>query len=108
MKTFVRPLAVLCLAALIGACASPYQAQMGALNNAYRHGQISRAEYDREMTRLQVNDAGYQQQNANTATAVAVGAAALGAAAIISNNNDHHHNHYYRPRYYNHGHHGRW
>ncbi len=101
MKKHLRLIALLCATALLGACVSPYQAQMGALNNAYRNGQISGEEYNREMTRLQVNDAGYQQQAANTATAVAVGAAAIGAAAIIANNNDHHHHNYYRGgRYY--------
>jgi len=94
MKKFLRPVALLCAAAFLGACVSPYQAQMGALHNAYMNGQMSQDEYNREMTRLQVNDAGYQQQAANTATAVAVGAAALGAAAIISNNNGHHHHHH--------------
>ncbi len=108
MKNFLRPVALLCAASMLVSCASPYQAQMGALNQAYANGQISRAEYDREMTRLQVNDAGYQQQNANTATAVAVGAAAIGAAAIIANNNDNHHNHYYYRRPYHHHHGGRW
>ena len=108
MKNFIRPVALLCAASMLVSCASPYQAQMGALNQAYSNGQISRAEYDREMTRLQVNDAGYQQQNANTATAVAVGAAAIGAAAIIANNNDNHHNHYYSRRPYHHHHGGRW
>lgn len=100
MKKLFRPVAVLCLAAFFGACVSPYQAQMGALHNAYMNGQMSQEEYNREMTRLQINDAGYQQQAANTATAVAVGAAAIGAAAIIANNNDghhHHHHRYYRP-----------
>lgn len=100
MKKIIRPTAALCVAAMMASCASPYQAQMGALNNAYQNGQISRSEYDREMTRLQVSDAGYQQQNANTATAVAVGAAALGAAAIISNNSGHRHHHYYGRPYY--------
>jgi len=107
MKKLLRPAALLCVAALLGACASPYQAQMGALHNAYMNGQVSRAEYDREMTRLQIDDAGYQQQSANTATAVAVGAAAIGAAAIISNNSHHnHHRRYYRPHYYHHRRHG--
>jgi len=95
MKKILRPVALLSIVAFLGACASPYQAQMGALHNAYMNGQISREEYDREMTRLQVNDAGYQQQSANTATALAVGAAAIGAAAIISNNNGHHHHHHH-------------
>lgn len=100
MKKFIRPVTALCIAALLGACASPYQAQMAAVDQAYRNGEISRSEYERRMTDLRIADAGQQQQNANTATAVAVGAAALGAAAIIANNNDdhHHHHHYYRPR----------
>ena len=107
MKKSFRFVGLLSVAALLGACVSPYQAQMGALHNAYMNGQVSRTEYDREMTRLQVNDAGYQQQSANTATAVAVGAVALGAAAIIANNNDgyhHRHHRYYRPHYYHHDH----
>ena len=72
---------------------------MGALHQAYSRGDISDYDYRQEMTRLQINDAGWQQSQANAATTAAVvGAVAIGAAAL-SNNNNHHHHHrgYYRP-----------
>jgi hypothetical protein len=97
MKKLIRPLTAVLTAALLVSCASPYQAQMGALHNAYMNGQISQTEYNREMARLQVNDAGWQQQNSNdVATGVAVGAVALGAAAILANDDHHHHRYYHR------------
>lgn len=99
MKKLFRPVALLCIAAVFTSCVSPYQAQMGALQQAHAAGDVSDAEYRREMARLQMNDAGWQQQNANTATTAAVvGVAALGAAAILDNN--HHHHSYYRRGYY--------
>jgi hypothetical protein len=95
MKKIVRPVAALCVAAMFAACTSPYQAEMGELNRQYSMGQISRSEYNREMARLQRNDAGWQQQNSNNITTAAVGLAAVGAVAAIANNNDHHHHHHY-------------
>lgn len=83
---------------------------MGALHQAYMNGQISPEEYDREMARLRVNDAGWQQANANNvATGVAIGAVALGTAAILAD--DDHHHHYYGGHYHGHyrrGYHPRW
>lgn len=97
MKRLLRPLAALCIGALLVSCTSPYQAQMGSLHQAYMAGQVSPQDYDREMARLRVNDAGWQQNNANNvATGVAVGALALGTAAILSDSHHHHHG-YYRP-----------
>lgn len=101
-KKFYRPVAVLCLAALLSACTSPYQAEMNVLHNQYANGEISRSEYNREMARLQRQDAGWQQQNANNATAAAVGVAAVaGIAAIAADDHHHHHHHGY---YYHRGH----
>lgn len=98
MKRVIRPVAVLCAASFLVACVSPYRAQMDALYNAYRAGNISESEYRREMTRLQVNDAGWQQQNANAATTAAVvGVAAVGAAALLDDNDHHHHHYHHRP-----------
>ena len=96
MKKLLRPVSLLCAAALLVSCTSPYQAQMNALNQAYAAGQVSPDEYQREMTRMRINDAGWQQTNSNNvATGVAVGAVALGAAAILSSDDDHYHNHYH-------------
>ncbi len=100
MKKIIRPVAALCLAASLASCASPYQAQMSTLHSQYMNGQVSEGEYRREMARLQRNDAGWQQQNANNATAAAVGVAAVAGVAAIAANNDHHHHHRY---YYRHG-----
>ena len=108
MKKFLRPIAVLCAAALLGACVSPYRAQMGALHNAYLRGDVSPEEYRREMTHLQISDAGWQQQNANAATTAAVvGVAAIGTAALL--NNSHHHSRWHDGRWHNgHWHRGHW
>jgi len=96
MKKFLRPVAVLCVAAFLSACVSPYQAQMNALHHAYVAGEVSESEYRRGMRDLSIADAGWQQEAANAATTAAVvGAAAIGTAALI----DHHHWH---------GHHGHW
>lgn len=96
MKKILRPLVAVVMAAMLVSCASPYQAQMQALHNAYVAGNISDAEYRREMTHLQMNDAAWQQNNANAATTAAVvGVAALGVAAIAD---DHHHHHHYHHR----------
>ena len=97
----LRFLTALITSALLVSCASPYQAQMSSLYNSYMAGQISQREYNREMARLQANDAGWQQQQANdVAMGVGIAAVALGTAAIINNNNHYHgHGHY-------HGHHG--
>ena len=102
MKKLLRPLTALLVAALLTSCTSPYQAQMGALHQAYSRGDMSEYEYRQEMTRLQINDAGWQQNQANAATTAAVvGAVALGAVALSNNNNNRHHHHrYHRP--------GRW
>jgi hypothetical protein len=100
MKKFLRPVSALCIAALLVSCTSPYQAQMGALHNAYMRGDVSEDVYRNEMTRLQIGDAGWQQNQANAATTAAVvGAVAIGAAAISNNNSHRHHHHhgYYRP-----------
>jgi len=84
-------------AVALASCASPYQAQMGALHQAYMSGQVSPNEYDREMTRLRVNDAGWQQNNANNVAAgLAIGAVALGTAAILADDHHHHYGHYHR------------
>lgn len=93
MKKFFRFAGLLSVIAFLGACVSPYQAEMSALHNAYRSGNVSDYDYRQQMTQLQMRDAGWQQSNANTAAAV--GIAAVGAAVLL-NNNDHHH------------HHGRW
>lgn len=99
MKKLLRPVAVLLAAFLVG-CASPYQAQMQALHHAYMAGNVSDREYRNQMTQLQMADAGWQQQNANTATAAAViGVAAIGTAALLDNDHRHHHRRYYRPRH---------
>jgi uncharacterized membrane protein len=103
MKKFLRPVAALCVAAMLSSCTSPYQAEMGELNRQYANGQISQREYNNEMNRLQRQDAGWQQQNANNATAAAIGVAAVAGTAAIINNNDHHH-HYHGGYYYRHGH----
>jgi len=102
MKKILRPIAVLCLAAMLGACASPYQAEMSELHRQHENGQVSDSEYRREMARLQRNDAGWQQQNANNATAAAIGVAAVAGAAAIASDNHHHHHH--GGYYYRHGH----
>jgi hypothetical protein len=103
MKKLLRPLAGLLTALMLVSCASPYQAEMGALHHAYMNGQVSRDEYDREMARLHVNDAGWQQANANNvATGVAIGAVALGTAALLSDDH-HHHRYYHHRRYHHHG-----
>ena len=94
MKKFLRPLVLLVSAAFLGACVSPYQAEMHALHRAYLAGNVSESGYHDNMTRLQMYDAGWQQQNANTAAMVAVGAAAIGAAALLSDNHHHHHRHH--------------
>ena len=85
------------------------QAQMGALHQAYMTGQVSQDDYQREMTRLRVNDAGWQQANANNvATGLAVGAVALGTAAILSDSDSHRHHHHYNGHYHGGGgHYGR-
>jgi hypothetical protein len=101
MKKFLRPVAFLTTAALFASCTSPYQAQMGALHNAYVRGDVSEYEYRQEMTRMQIGDAGWQQNQANAATTAAlVGAVAIGAAAISHNNRHRHYRHYN----YGHGH----
>lgn len=98
MKKKHRFVSVLCLAALLGGCASPYRAQMDALHHAYLAGNVSPREYRREMTRLEMADAAWQQNNANAAvTAAAIGAAAVGVAAAVDHHDHHHH--------YDHGHH---
>ena len=100
----LRFLTALITSALLVSCASPYQAQMSSLYNSYMAGQISQREYNREMARLQANDAGWQQQQANdVAMGVGIAAVALGTAAIIDNNS--HHGHYYgHGHYHGHGH----
>lgn len=97
---------LLLLAAFLTSCVSPYQAQMDALHGSYMAGDVSESEYRREMARLRVNDAGWQQQNSNNVTtAAAVGVAAVGVAALLDNNDNHHHHHHYRRPYRRHG---RW
>ena len=99
MKKLLRPLGLLLTAVFLVSCASPYQAQMQAVHNAYASGNMSESEYRQRMNDLSIADAGWQQQNANAATAAAVvGVAALGIAAA----HDHHHHGYY------HGHRGHW
>lgn len=108
MKKLLRT-GILLFAALASACTSPYQAQMGALNQAYAAGMVAPSDYQRQMTGLSMADAGWQQANANAATTAAVvGIAALGTAAIISAADDdcRPRRHYYSsrscytPRYY--------
>ena len=101
MKQQFKRAAAIGLALILGACASPYQAQMNALYNSYQAGNISDYEYRQEMHRLQMNDAAWQQNNANAATTAAVvGVAAIGAAALLSDDDHHHHHHHYhRPHY---------
>ena len=107
MKKLFRT-GILLFAALATACTSPYQAQMGALNQAYAAGMVAPSEYNRQMSSLAMADAGWQQANANAATTAAVvGIAALGTAAIISAADDdcRPRRHYsssscYTPRYY--------
>jgi hypothetical protein len=106
MKKAIRSVAVVCLAALLGACTSPYQAQMGSLYNSYRAGYISEQQYREEMARLQYHDAGWQQQQANAATTAAVvGAAAIGTAVLLDN---HHHGHHYYGGHRGYRHRGYW
>ena len=103
MKKLIRPIAGILTALFVVSCASPYQAQMQAVQNAYASGNMSESEYRQRMNDLYIADAGWQQQNANNATtAAAVGVAALGVAAI-ANNNDHHH-HHYNNGYWHNGH----
>jgi len=90
MRTFLRPVAVLCIAALLGACASPYQAQMAALHNARLAGDVSDYEYRQEMARLRYYDAGWQQQQAND---LATAAVITGVAAVALGSHGHHHHH---------------
>jgi hypothetical protein len=105
----LRLIAAATVAAVLASCASPYQAQMGALHQAYMNGQISPDEYNREMARLQVNDAGWQQANANNVAAgVAIGAVALGTAAILADDGHHHHHGHYHGGYHRGGYHPRW
>ena len=102
MKKLLRPLAVLIAAAFLGACVSPYQAQMNGLHNAYMAGNVSEHDYQAQMTQLQMADAAWQQNTANAATTAAVvGVAAIGTAALLD---DHHHHHYH----YGHGHGHHW
>lgn len=72
---------------------------MGALNQAYSRGDISDYEYRQNMTRMQINDAGWQQNQANAATAAAlVGAVAIGAVALSNGSRHRHYHHHHRPR----------
>jgi uncharacterized membrane protein len=100
MKKILRPVAVLCAAAMLSSCASPYAAQMDVLHSQYQNGQISEREYRNEMNRLQRQDAGWQQQNANNATAAAIGVAAVAGAVALADDHHHHGHHGY---YYRHG-----